>query len=111
MVAAVGYPRFWQISQTNQGVIGKLVRGYIERNAKLIRNYWIKRDNYDRDSLSEQAKKDYLKDDSLHGFGDIDFAQRGHGQPLLKQQRALVGAALSFQSPKPKYPCCTVLGA
>ncbi len=86
--AAMGDVEFWRVAQTDRGPLGKLAMGYITRQKKLFRNYWMLQSDVDRDSLSDLSKASY-SDDELHGFASKDF-WRGGGRPLEEQQRGLI---------------------
>jgi SAM-dependent methyltransferase len=90
LLAAVGRDRFYQLAQDRRGVAGRIASAFCQGHAGRVgANYAIWNADKDKRRITDAALAHY-SDDSMHGFGDADYAQRADGKPLLEQQRGLI---------------------
>jgi SAM-dependent methyltransferase len=103
LLAVVGRDRFYQMAQDKRGIFGRLAAAFCSGHAgRLGQNYHIYAENKAVDRISAIALR-YYGDDSLHGYGDVEFT-RADGKALVDQQRGLViplvAAAVERDRPK-----------
>jgi SAM-dependent methyltransferase len=86
----LGRDRFYRLAQDRHGLFGRIAAAFCHGHAGRVGvNYSIYFANKDRDRITDIALAHY-GDDSLHGYGDVGYAKRSDGKPLLGQQRALI---------------------
>ena len=90
LMVIVGRNRFYHLAQSRRGLMGRIASAFCNGHAgRVAQNYAIFVENKDKARISNIALK-YYSDDSLHGFGDIDYGKRADNKPLLQQQRGLI---------------------
>jgi precorrin-6B methylase 2 len=89
LLISIGRDRFYRLAQEPTGLLPKVASFFCQGHvARLVNNYQVMQEGKQSEGISSIAKK-YYSDDSLHGYGDPEFA-RGEGKPLEQQQRALI---------------------
>lgn len=104
LLATAGRNRFYQMAQDQTGLLGRTAAAFCAGHAGRVgENYAIYSAERDKERITDIAFRLY-SDDSLMGFGDVDYATRADGKDLLDQQRGLiiplVEAAIASDHPK-----------
>ena len=90
LLALVGRNVFYMMAQDKRGIIGKFANAFCSGHAGRVgENFSYYKEGIDKERITDSSRKFY-SDDSLSGYGDVDYGKHGDGKPLLEQQRGLI---------------------